>query len=120
MESQFTWFENDSDPSNNSNAYQIAKELILKHLPDYFNNQQLVQRIATKVLESLRSNGRKVARDLSSLQDRHFNQKTLNKYRQHLSTPYEQTMLPTSSTTNVNTIFLITIELQLKLLFQSE
>ncbi|EDV29405.1 uncharacterized protein TRIADDRAFT_11306, partial [Trichoplax adhaerens] len=45
IESQFTWFENDSDPSKNSNAFQVAKELIMKNFPDYCSNHYLIQRL---------------------------------------------------------------------------
>ena len=33
MEEEVTWFEDESDPTLNSNVYEIAQQLVQKHFP---------------------------------------------------------------------------------------
>jgi deubiquitinating protein VCIP135 len=45
------WFEGESDPSLNSNAYQLASEVVNKHFPGEFGSERLVQQIVNRILK---------------------------------------------------------------------
>jgi len=45
------WFQNESVPSMNSNAYQIAQEMVEEYFPSTFGNERLVQKIVDIIFE---------------------------------------------------------------------
>ena len=43
VEAEVYWFEEESDPSLNSNAYKIARHVVEKYFPGEFGSERLVQ-----------------------------------------------------------------------------
>lgn len=44
------WFEKESDPSLNSNVYEIATAVVQKHFPGAFGSETLVRKVVNKIL----------------------------------------------------------------------
>lgn len=51
IEDQVYWFESQSDPNLNSNAYEIAYSLVQKHFPGEFGSEILVKKVVDKILQ---------------------------------------------------------------------
>lgn len=45
------WFQYESDPSRNSNVYEVANKLIQKHFPGIFGSERLVQKVVDQILD---------------------------------------------------------------------
>ena len=45
------WFEGESNPAFNSNAYQLASEVVNKHFPGEFGSERLVQQVVDRILK---------------------------------------------------------------------
>ena len=52
METEIYWFENESDPSLNSNAYDIARTVVAKAFPGDFGSEHLVQSAVNVIIKS--------------------------------------------------------------------
>ena len=50
IEEQVFWFDNESDPSLNSNVFEIATAVVQKHFPGEFGSETLVRRVVDKIL----------------------------------------------------------------------
>ncbi|XP_065191059.1 deubiquitinating protein VCPIP1-like [Sycon ciliatum] len=50
------WFDNESDPEYNSNAYKIASELVNKHFPADFGSTRLMERVVQQIFRKVESN----------------------------------------------------------------
>ncbi|XP_022099478.1 deubiquitinating protein VCIP135-like isoform X2 [Acanthaster planci] len=46
------WFQDESDPALNSNAYDIASALVQKHFPGEFGSEKLVQQVVETILQN--------------------------------------------------------------------
>lgn len=46
-----TWFQNESDPTLNSNVYEVSAEVVQKHFPGVFGSERLIQRVVHQILE---------------------------------------------------------------------
>ncbi|XP_059161948.1 deubiquitinating protein VCPIP1-like isoform X2 [Physella acuta] len=44
------WFQDQEDPSLNSNAYEIAQDLVQTHFPGEFGSERLVQKVVDQIL----------------------------------------------------------------------
>ncbi|XP_076471007.1 deubiquitinating protein VCPIP1-like isoform X2 [Babylonia areolata] len=53
------WWENESDPELNSNVYQVAQDLVLKHFPGEFGIELLQQKIVSAILHLTESRDKK-------------------------------------------------------------
>ena len=52
------WFQNESDPSLNSNVYDVASRLVEKHFPGEFGSERLVLKVVNLILKyTARSEG---------------------------------------------------------------
>ncbi|XP_043221105.1 deubiquitinating protein VCPIP1-like [Amphibalanus amphitrite] len=49
------WFEGESDPALNSNVYQTANQIIVKHFPGVFGIETLVKQVVDQILEQTKS-----------------------------------------------------------------
>lgn len=56
-EARVYWFEGESDPSLNSNAYQLASDAVNKHFPGEFGSERLVQQVVNMILKLTRKKG---------------------------------------------------------------
>ncbi|XP_069692893.1 deubiquitinating protein VCPIP1-like isoform X2 [Periplaneta americana] len=45
------WFQYETDPNLNSNAYQVASYAVHKHFPGEFGIEQLIQKVVTQILD---------------------------------------------------------------------
>lgn len=52
VESEIYWFENESDPALNSNAYDIARAVVAKEFPGDFGSEHLVQSAVNVIIKS--------------------------------------------------------------------
>ena len=52
VESEIHWFENESDPALNSNAYEIARAVVAKEFPGDFGSERLVQSAVNVIIKS--------------------------------------------------------------------
>ena len=52
METDIYWFENESDPALNSNAYDIARAVVEKQFPGDFGSERLVQSAVNIIIKS--------------------------------------------------------------------
>ena len=50
IEEQVFWFDNESDPSLNSNVFEMATAVVQKHFPGEFGSETLVRRVVDKIL----------------------------------------------------------------------
>ncbi|CAB4042378.1 deubiquitinating VCIP135, partial, partial [Paramuricea clavata] len=50
IEEQVFWFDNESDPSLNSNVYEMATSVVQKHFPGEFGSETVVRRVVDKIL----------------------------------------------------------------------
>lgn len=55
IEEDVVWFERDSDPALNSNAFKIAESLVNKHFSGEFGTEQLVQKVVESILQNTAS-----------------------------------------------------------------
>ncbi|XP_041466903.1 deubiquitinating protein VCPIP1-like isoform X1 [Lytechinus variegatus] len=67
IEEEVVWFQNEPDPSLNSNAFKLAESLVNKHYPGEFGNEQLVQKVVESILHNTAS--REAAYQPPSLSD---------------------------------------------------
>lgn len=44
------WFQYESDPSRNSNVYQVANKAVCDHFPGEFGSERLVQQVVAHIL----------------------------------------------------------------------
>ena len=51
------WFQDESDPALNSNAYDIASAMVQKHFPGEFGSEKLVQQVVETILQNVSSAG---------------------------------------------------------------
>ena len=47
------WFQNESEPSLNSNAFEVASSLVQKHFPGEFGSEKLVQQVVDTILQNV-------------------------------------------------------------------
>lgn len=45
------WFQYESDPSRNSNVYQVANKAVNDHFPGEFGSERLVQQVVDHILK---------------------------------------------------------------------
>ncbi|CAL1543504.1 unnamed protein product, partial [Lymnaea stagnalis] len=50
IKAQVDWFQDQEDPSLNSNAYEIAQNLVQAHFPGEFGSERLVQKVVEQIL----------------------------------------------------------------------
>ena len=60
-EDEVYWFENESDPSLNSNVYAMASELVNRNFPGEFGVERLVPQVVNIILKSSRKMKKKEA-----------------------------------------------------------
>ena len=51
VEAEVYWFEGESDPSLNSNAYNIASHVVEKYFPGEFGSERLVQSAVDAIIK---------------------------------------------------------------------
>ncbi|XP_033112608.1 deubiquitinating protein VCIP135-like [Anneissia japonica] len=52
IEETVAWFQDESDPSLNSNAFQIATSLVQKYFPGEFGSENVVQNLVASILQN--------------------------------------------------------------------
>lgn len=50
---EIAWFQNESDPAMDSNAYRVASQLVQKYFPADFGSETLVKQIVDIILEKV-------------------------------------------------------------------
>lgn len=45
------WFQNESEPSNNSNAFELSQKIVQKHFPGEFGSERVVQKVAEQIFK---------------------------------------------------------------------
>ncbi|XP_069134071.1 deubiquitinating protein VCPIP1-like [Argopecten irradians] len=63
VEEKVAWFQYETDPTMNSNVFQVAQKLVQKHFPGEFGSERLVQQVVDTILHNTAS------RDLSQKED---------------------------------------------------
>ena len=47
------WFQNESEPHLNSNAFEVASGLVQKYFPGEFGSENLVQEVVATILQNV-------------------------------------------------------------------
>ena len=50
------WFQNESDASNNSNAFDLAQKIVHKHFPGEFGSERVVQKVVDQIFRETLKN----------------------------------------------------------------
>ncbi|XP_060086335.1 deubiquitinating protein VCPIP1-like [Ylistrum balloti] len=69
VEEKVSWFQYETDPSLNSNVFQVAQRLVQQHFPGEFGSERLVQQVVDTILRNTASRDTSQTEEAMASQD---------------------------------------------------